>query len=131
MNIEDKLNPKSLSPLTLAFVGDGVYDLMVRNFLVSQGQRPVGELNKMKVHLVNCHSQAEYMKDIIPVLTEDELSIYKRGRNASPKCTPKHGTVGDYHSATGCEALFGYLYLIGQQKRLEELFAMIAEKAEF
>jgi ribonuclease-3 family protein len=131
MNIEENLNPKSLSPLTLAFVGDGVYDLMVRSFLVSKGQRPVGELNKIKVNLVNCHSQAEYMKEIVPVLTDEELSIYKRGRNASPKCTPKHGTVGDYHSATGCEALFGYLYLKGEKERLKELFSIIAEKAEF
>lgn len=98
--INEQSNPKQLSPLTLAFVGDGVYDLFVRQFLVDKGQRPVGELNKIKVDLVNCKSQAVFAKKLIPMLTEEELSVYKRGRNASPKCTPKNGSVGDYHSAT-------------------------------
>lgn len=123
--INEKSNPKQLSPLTLAFVGDGVYDLFVRQFLVDKGQRPVGELNKIKVDLVNCKSQAIFAKNLLPLLTEEELSVYKRGRNASPKCTPKNGTVGDYHSATGLEALFGYLYLSGEDDRLEQLFSEI------
>lgn len=123
--INEKSNPKQLSPLTLAFVGDGVYDLFVRQFLVDKGQRPVGELNKIKVDLVNCKSQAIFAKNLLPLLTEEELSVYKRGRNASPKCTPKNGTVGDYHSATGLEALFGYLYLSGEGDRLEQLFSEI------
>lgn len=107
MNLENN-NPKMISPLTLAFVGDGVYDLLVRKYLVNHHDLHVGELNKMKVKFVNCKSQAEFAKMLMPILTEEELSIYKRGRNASPKCTPKHGTVGDYHSATGFEALFGF-----------------------
>ncbi|MGN0462983.1 MAG: Mini-ribonuclease 3 [Ruminococcus sp.] len=123
--INEKSNPKQLSPLTLAFVGDGVYDLFVRQFLVDKGQRPVGELNKIKVDLVNCKSQAVFAKNLLPLLTEEELSVYKRGRNASPKCTPKNGSVGDYHSATGLEALFGYLYLSGEDDRLEQLFSEI------
>lgn len=123
--INEKSNPKQLSPLTLAFVGDGVYDLFVRQFLVDKGQRPVGELNKIKVDLVNCKSQAVFAKNLLPLLTEEELSVYKRGRNASPKCTPKNGTVCDYHSATGLEALFGYLYLSGEDDRLEQLFSEI------
>ena len=77
------------------------------------------------VDLVNCKSQAVFAKKLIPMLTEEELSVYKRGRNASPKCTPKNGSVGDYHSATGLEALFGYLYLSGEDKRLERLFSEI------
>ena len=100
-----------ISPLTLAFVGDGVYDLLVREYLVREANRPVGELNKIKVSLVNCKSQAQFAKQIMPVLTEKEVSVYKRGRNAAPKCTPKNGTIADYHSATGLESLFGYLYL--------------------
>lgn len=123
--INEKSNPKQLSPLTLAFVGDGVYDLFVRQFLVDKGQRPVGELNKIKVDLVNCKSQAIFAKNLLPLLTEEELSVYKRGRNASPKCTPKNGTVSDYHSATGLETLFGYLYLSGEDDRLEQLFSEI------
>lgn len=114
-----------ISPLNLAFVGDGVYDLLVREHLVRSANRPVGELNKIKVSLVNCKSQAEFAKQIIPSLSEKELSVYKRGRNAAPKCTPKNGSVADYHSATGLEALFGYLHLNGDNERINQLFSMI------
>ena len=110
------------SPLTLAFIGDGVYDLLVRDYLVRQANRPVGELNKRKVALVNCESQAAFAKRLMPKLSEKEQAVYKRGRNAAPKCTPKHGTVADYHSATGLEALFGYLHINNEQDRIKELF---------
>lgn len=110
------------SPLTLAFIGDGVYDLLVRDYLVRQANRPVGELNKRKVALVNCESQAAFAKSLMPKLSEKEQAVYKRGRNAAPKCTPKHGTVADYHSATGLEALFGYLHINNEQDRIMELF---------
>lgn len=110
------------SPLTLAFIGDGVYDLLVRDYLVRQANRPVGELNKRKVALVNCESQAAFAKCLMPKLNEKEQAVYKRGRNAAPKCTPKHGTVADYHSATGLEALFGYLHINDEQDRIKELF---------
>lgn len=113
------------SPLTLAFVGDGVYDLLVREYLALQANRPVGELNRRKVALVKCEAQAQFAKELMPLLTEREQAVYKRGRNAAPKCTPKHGTVADYHSATGLECLFGYLRLNGEQERIEELFAQI------
>lgn len=125
--MENNIHTKGdeLSPLTLAFVGDGVYDLLVRETLVRQANRPVGELNKLKVSLVNCESQAEFAKLLIPFLTEKEQTIYKRGRNAAPKCTPKHGSVADYHSATGLEALFGYLHINGETERISELFKII------
>ncbi len=123
-------NPKLLSPLNLAFVGDGVYDLLVRRYLVLMEQRPVGELNKIKVSLVNCHSQSEFIKKLLPILSEEEESVFKRGRNASPKCTPKNGTVGDYHNATGLEALFGYLYLKGESERIDKLFSIIIENTD-
>lgn len=128
--LNEKSNPKLLSPLTLAFVGDGVYDLLVRQYLVDKGNRPVGELNKEKVQIVNCRSQSEAIKKILPNLTEEETSIFKRGRNASPKTTAKNGTVGDYHNATGLEALFGYIYLKGDTDRLEEIFKMIVENID-
>lgn len=115
------------SPLTLAFVGDGVYDLLVREYLTRQGNRPVGELNRRKVELVKCESQAAFAKALMPELSERELAVYKRGRNAAPKCTPKHGSVADYHSATGLECLFGYLHLNGERQRIEELFAAILQ----
>ncbi|MER2081185.1 MAG: ribonuclease III domain-containing protein [Ruminococcus sp.] len=115
------------SPLTLAFIGDGVYDLLVREHLVRQGNRPVGELNKMKVALVKCESQAKFIARLLPLLSEREEAVYRRGRNAAPKCTPKHGSVADYHNATGLEALFGYLFLNGEQERTRELFRIIIE----
>lgn len=119
-----------ISPLTLAFVGDGVYDLLVREHLVNIANRSVGELNKLKVALVNCKSQAKFAKLIMPNLTDKELSIYKRGRNAAPKCTPKNSSVADYHSATGLEALFGYLYLNNEKQRVYDIFTMILHNAK-
>ena len=120
----------SLSPLTLAFVGDSVYDLLVRQHLVSLANRPVKELNKMKVTLVNCKSQAESMKMIMDVLNEDEVDVYKRGRNVKVNCPSKHSSLADYHSATGLEALFGYLYLSGNTDTIKELFMMIIDNSE-
>ena len=115
------------SPLTLAFIGDGVYDLLVRDYLVRKANRPVGELNKIKVSLVNCESQAAFAKDLMPHLSEHEQAVYKRGRNAAPKSTAKHGTIAEYHSATGLECLFGYLHLSGERGRIEELFNLIVD----
>ena len=124
-NVIEHTYADEVSPLTLAFVGDGVYDLLVREYLVRQSNRPVGELNKIKVGFVNCKSQAEYAKILLPHLSEREFSVYKRGRNAAPKCTPKNGTVADYHSATGLESLFGYLHLKNEKERITELFNII------
>ena len=118
-------NPKQLSPQTLAFVGDTVYDLLVRGYLASTAQRPVGELNRQKVELVNCEAQAEAVKKLTPSLTEEEIDIYRRGRNAFTKNTPKNSSVADYHSATGLEALFGFLYLKGDIDRINNLFTII------
>lgn len=113
------------SPLTLAFVGDGVYDLLVRDYLARQANRPVGELNKTKVAMVNCKSQAKFAAKLLPHLTEHETAVYKRGRNAAPKSIAKNGTVAEYHSATGLECLFGYLHLNGEQDRIKALFDLI------
>jgi len=120
----------SLSPLNLAFVGDSVYDLLVRQHLVTLANRPVKELNSMKVTLVNCKSQAESMKAIIDYLTEDELDVYKRGRNVKVNTASKHSSIADYHAATGLEALFGYLYLSGNTERIKELFLLILKSSE-
>ncbi|MBQ8539167.1 MAG: ribonuclease III [Ruminococcus sp.] len=117
----------SLSPLTLAFVGDSVYDLLVRQHLVALANRPVKELNQMKVTLVNCKSQADAVKVIIDNLSEDELDVYKRGRNVKVNTASKHSSLADYHAATGLEALFGYLYLSGNTNRIKELFTLILE----
>lgn len=120
----------ALSPLNLAFVGDSVYDLLVRQYLVSLANRPVKELNSMKVTLVNCKSQAESAKSILDLLSEEETDVYKRGRNVKVNTASKHSSLADYHSATGLEALFGYLYLSGQTDRIKELFTKIIENTE-
>ena len=121
----EKLLAEKQPKENLAFVGDGVYDLLVREYLVRKANRSVGELNKIKVSLVNCKSQAEFAKILMPTLTEKELAVYKRGRNAAPKCTPKNGSVADYHSATGLEALFGYLQINKEFDRINQLFEII------
>ena len=125
MNQTTHTKADEYSPLTLAFLGDGVYDLLVRESLVNRANRPAGELNRQKVAMVNCRAQAEYAQLLMPSLSEKELAVYKRGRNAAPKCTPKNGSVADYHSATGLECLFGYLHVNGETERINELFDLI------
>ena len=125
MNQTTHTKADEYSPLTLAFLGDGVYDLLVRESLVNRANRPAGELNRQKVAMVNCKAQAEYVQLLTPSLSEKELAVYKRGRNAAPKCTPKNGSVADYHSATGLECLFGYLHVNGETERINELFDII------
>lgn len=119
------VDPRSLSPLALAFVGDGVYGLMVREKLVCEANRPAGALHKLSVSLVRAEAQAAAAKRILPLLTEEELAVYRRGRNAH---TARTG--GEYHSATGLEALFGYIYLSGDIDRLRALFAHSVEDTD-
>ncbi|MBO5232644.1 MAG: ribonuclease III [Clostridia bacterium] len=121
-------NVNELSAGTLAFVGDAVYGLLVRQRL-AEINRPSGELHRLSVTFVNANSQAEAFKIIEPVLTEKELSHYKHGRNLHTNNVPKQSTVAQYHSATGLEALFGYLHLSGQFERINELFELIWQSA--
>lgn len=116
---------KMLSPLSLAFVGDAVFDLMVREKLVCESNAPVGVLNDMKVKEVCCRSQSKRIKNILSELTEKELTVFKRGRNAHTSNIPKNASVEEYHNATGLESLFGYVYLTGDIKRLRELFILV------
>ena len=109
---------RTVSPLTLAFLGDGVYGLLVRERLVQEANRPAGELHSRSVALVRAEAQAEAVTRLLPLLTEEEAAVFRRGRNAH---TSRSG--GDYHRATGLEALFGWLYLKGDQTRLRTLFA--------
>ncbi len=125
--LDKNCNPKQLSPQTLAFMGDSVYDLLVREYIINEANRPVGELNKRKVKYVNCESQAVSAKYIMDILTDEEIAVYKRGRNALVKTAPKNLSLADYHSATGLEALFGYLYLNGENERIKELFSKCVE----
>lgn len=112
-----------VSPLNLAFVGDGVYDLMVRERLVSLANRPNKELHQLAVQQVRAEAQAAALERLLPTLSEEEAAVYRRGRNAH---TSRSG--GAYHKATGLEALFGYLYLSGRVDRVRELFALIIEE---
>ncbi len=125
--LNESCNPNNLSPLTLAFVGDGVYELMVREHLSCLANRPSGELSNLKVKMVNASAQAFAYKKIAPLLSEKETEIYKRGRNAHTSKIPKNSSHAEYHSATGVEALFGWLYLSGQADRARELFEIILE----
>ncbi|MBR5485942.1 MAG: ribonuclease III [Oscillospiraceae bacterium] len=120
-------NPKLLSPLTLAFIGDGVYELLVRERLVAGGSMPVGKLHSLAVQQVRASCQSKAYFIIENQLTEEELSVMKRGRNASGVHPPKNSDPAEYRRATGLEALFGFLYLKGEISRLNSLFDFIQE----
>lgn len=117
-------NPNLLSPSVLCFVGDAVYGLYVRTAL-SEINRPSGELHRLSVTLVNAVAQSKAYKIIEPFLSEDEIAVFKRGRNFHTNSTPKNATKGEYHIATGLECLFGFLYLSKNDNRAEELFNII------
>ena len=118
-------NINEIPTLNLAFIGDGVYDLLVRDYLVSHSHLHVGELNRKKVELVNCKSQATFIRMLQDKLTEEELAIFKRGRNTQVGSVSKHSSIADYHAATGLETLFGWLYLKDETERINELFSQI------
>ena len=117
-----KTEAKQFSPLTLAFLGDAVYSLLVREMLVKTANRPTNVLHKESIKLVNANCQAEMIKKVLNELTEDEEAIFKRGRNAHSGHVPKNQSDADYRYATGLEALYGYLYLIGDFKRILYIF---------
>ncbi len=123
-------SPDSLSPLDLAFVGDTVFDLLVRGELVSCGSRKVKDLHRMAVSRVCASAQARGAALILPALSEEEADVYRRGRNAKVGGIPKNATSTEYHSATGLEALFGWLYLSGRRERIVELYEMIRSADE-
>lgn len=109
------------SPLALAFMGDSVYEIIIRSIVVQEANRPAGQLNKIKVKYVNAAAQAKIIEFLEPELTDEENDVYKRGRNAKSYTSAKNQSVNDYRKATGLEALCGYLYLKGDMERLIEL----------
>ncbi|MEG2425682.1 MAG: ribonuclease III domain-containing protein [Oscillospiraceae bacterium] len=123
-------DPKLLSPLTLAFVGDCVYELFVREKIVCEANRPTNKLNIIKKDWVNASFQAQCVSKLSSIFTDEEADIVRRGRNTHTKNTPKNMSSSDYHYATGLEALFGYLYLCGKIERLRELFYIIFENGD-
>ncbi|MDE5670508.1 MAG: ribonuclease III [Eubacterium sp.] len=128
MRFTDKeIQPKQLSPLNLAFVGDCVYEMLVRETLVCDANRPVNDLHRESVKFVSAKAQTEAFNKIKDCLTEEEMAQFKRGRNAKVGHSPKSATDAEYHTATGVEALFGFLYLNGNLERIKELFRIINE----
>ena len=121
-------DPKSMNPLALAFVGDGVFELLVREKLCCESRLPVSALHRQAVEQVCARRQAEDGRRLQSLLTEEEQEVYRRGRNARVHHVPKNAAVADYHAATALEALFGYLYLQGKGERVRELFAALLEE---
>lgn len=119
-----------ISMLGLAYVGDAVYELLTRTMLCERGHSSVSELHRLTVSMVNAPAQARAAERLIPVLADDELSVYRRGRNTKVNSVPHNADIGQYHAATGVEALFGWLYLQGRLERIEELFGLITDKEE-
>lgn len=125
LKIAENQNPKLLSPLTLAFLGDAVFELLVREELVLEANMPVSRLHYRAVSVVCAGAQSDAVSILEPMLTEEELEIYKRGRNANGHHVPKNADPAEYRRATGLEAMFGYLYLKGQEERIRLLYQEI------
>ena len=118
---------EEMSAAALAYLGDSVIELCVRQMLVEKGVSSAKNLNSTALLFVKAEAQADAMKIILPILSEEENGAYRRGRNIGHTNVPKSATVGQYRMATGMEALFGYLYLKGEKERINELFALAYE----
>lgn len=120
------MEARQLNPLVLAFVGDAVYEIFIRSYLVSNNRnRSAHKLHINTISYVKAHSQSEFMKKIEGILNEDEFHIFKRGRNAKSGTVPKNADVQEYRMATGFEALIGYLYLTRQLDRINQIMNII------
>lgn len=121
---------RSYSPLTLAYIGDAVYDLLIRTEVVSKGNSPVNKYHKQVSAIVKAEAQSQLIQSILPELTEEEREVYQRGRNANSHTKAKNASLGDYHRATGFEALLGYLYLTERYQRITDLLVLSRERDE-
>ncbi|TGX99651.1 ribonuclease III [Hominisplanchenecus murintestinalis] len=121
---------RTYSPLTLAYIGDAIYDLIIRTLIVKQGNSRPEKMHKRASALVKASAQAEMIERLLPMLTEEEHAIYKRGRNAKSYTMAKNATMLDYRKATGFEALMGYLYLKEDMSRLIDLVKAGLDKGE-
>lgn len=117
----DGLDPKSYSPLGLAYIGDAVYELIVRTIVLSDGNMSVNKYHKKSSSMVKASAQTRVFEKIEGMLSQEEMAVYKRGRNSKSGTVAKHASMMDYRKATGVEALIGYLYLNGQMNRAVEL----------
>lgn len=127
MNFE-KSRIDAISNLGLAHVGDAVYELMCRSYLCAKGDQTVKTLHRDSVALVKAPTQAALVQKLLPVLTEEEMAYFRRGKNAHSHAAPKSATPKEYSLATGLETLFGALYLAGKVERLNELFGIMMEE---
>ena len=118
----------AISNTGLALVGDGVYELLVRSYLCTRGDQTVLKLHRDTVELVKAPAQAKFADKLRPHLTEEEYAYYRRGKNAHTHAAPKSATKLEYAKATGLEALFGALYLLGRTERINELFYILMEE---
>lgn len=117
----------AISNLGLAHMGDCVFEILCRAYLCAQGEKTVDKLHRDTINLVKATAQAKFVDKLLPLLTEEELAYYRRGKNAHVHAVPKSATPAEYAKATGLEALFGALYLSGQTQRLNELFRGVME----
>lgn len=118
------INPRDISPLSLAYIGDAVYEVYVRTHIMKDANMPVNKLHKAATEYVKAKAQSDIIQAIADKLTEEETAVYKRGRNAHSNTSAKNADIVDYRRATGFEALIGYLYLIGNKERLNEIIDM-------
>jgi len=112
---------RTYSPLTLAYIGDAIFDVVIRTVVVERANRPANQLHKETVKYVKAETQAQMIEVLMPLFTEEELAVYKRGKNAKPYTKAKNASYGEYHKATGFEAVIGYLYLQDNMSRILEL----------
>ena len=126
MNLTDQ-EIKAISNLGLAHMGDCVFEILCRGYLCAKGGKNVGNLHKDTIQMVKASSQAKFMDKLLPLLTEEELSFYRRGKNSHVHAVPKSCTPAEYAKATGLEALFGALYLGGQTDRINQLVQTVME----
>ena len=118
----------AISNLGLAHMGDCVYEILVRAHLCAQGCKTVQQLHQQTIQMVKASYQAKFVDKMLPILTGDELTYYRRGKNAHPHAVPKSATPAEYAKATGLEALFGYLFLSGQRERANEIFQIVMKE---
>ncbi|MBQ4530618.1 MAG: ribonuclease III [Lachnospiraceae bacterium] len=121
---------KSYSPLVLAYIGDGIYDLVIRTVVVNRGNTQANKLHRKTSSLVKAAAQAAMVDELLELLTEEEKSVFKRGRNAKSATMAKNATMADYRKATGFEALMGYLYLSNQMERMVYLIKEGLDRAK-
>ena len=118
----------AISNLGLAHMGDCVYEILVRAYLCAQGKKTVAQLHGETIRMVKATYQAKFAEKMLPLLTDDEMAHYRRGKNAHPHAVPKSAPPAEYAKATGLEALFGYLFLSGQKDRANEIFNTVMKE---